>query len=149
MVGKNKNKQEIVSIKIEAEFESLEQIKKIFSNVEADGTVSFFDGSAKLKLLSMGDNLAFSGGADVELLLTFSIGVASGVIGNLIYNAICCGIKKLSMNGRRTRITEEHITQAIQTIKELVLLSKKNDLSNQGVNVQDANNDTKGLDEQE
>ncbi len=147
MVGKNS--QEIVSIKIEAEFESLEQIKEIFSNAEEDSAVSFFDGNAKLKLLSTGDNLAFSGGADVELLLTFSIGVASGIIGNLVYNAICCGIKKLSINGRRTRITEEHITQAIQTIKELVLLSKKNDSSNQGVNVQDANNDTKGSDASE
>lgn len=147
MVGKNS--QELVSIKIEAELESLEQIKKIFSAVEKDNTVQFCDGNAKLKLLSTGDNLAFSGGAEVELLLTFSVGVASGVIGNLVYNAICCGIKKLALNGRRTRITEENITQAIQTIKELVLLSKKNDSSNQDLNVQDGHSDRDGLDARE
>ena len=132
-----KNSQELVSIKIEAELESLEQIKKIFSNVEKDNTVQFCDGNAELKLLSAGDTLAFSGGAEVELLLTFSVGVASGVIGNLVYNAICCGIKKLALNGRRTRITEENITQAIEMIKEL----KEKDSSNHDLNAQDGNSD--------
>lgn len=139
MVGKNS--QELVSIKIEAELESLEQIKKIFSNVEKDNTVQFCDGNAELKLLSAGDTLAFSGGAEVELLLTFSLGVASGVIGNLVYNAICCGIKKLALNGRRTRITEENITQAIETIKELVVLLEEKDSSNHDLNAQDGNDD--------
>ena len=135
MVGKNS--QELVSIKIEAELESLEQIKKMFSNMGKDNMVQFCDGNAELKLLSAGDTLAFSGGAEVELLLTFSVGVASGVIGNLVYNAICCGIKKLALNGRRTRITEENITQAIEKIKE----HKEKDSSNHDLNIQDGNSD--------
>ena len=59
-----------------------------------------------------------SGGATASLLLSFSVGVASGVIGNVIYAALCKGIKKLELNGRRTRITEEGITQVIETINK-------------------------------
>ena len=147
MVGKNN--QEVVSIKIEAELESLEQIRKIFNGVEKDSIAQFCDRNATLKLLSAGDTLAFSGGAEVELLLTFSVGVASGVIGNLVYSAICSGIKKLVMNGRRTRITEENITQAIETMKELVLLSKEKDSSNCNPNMQDGPGEPDGSDVQE
>ena len=135
MVGKNN--QEIVSIEIEAELESLENIKEIFNGIEKGSTAQFCDGNAELELLSAGDTLAFSGGADVQFLLTFSVGVASGVIGNLIYSALCCGIKKLTLNGRRTRITEENITQSIETIKEIMRLSEENHPSDQNPNAQD------------
>ncbi len=119
MVGKNN--QQIVSITIGAELESLQQIKKIFNNIEKGNTIQLCDENVELKLLNAGDTLSFSGGVEVELLLSFSVGVASGIVGNLIYNAICIGIKKLEINGCRTRITEENITQAIETIKKLIV----------------------------
>lgn len=118
MVGKDN--QEIVSVRISAEFESLEQIKKIFNGIEKDKTIQLCDENLEFKLLAAGDTLSFGGGFEAEILISFSLGVASGVVGNIIYNAICTGIKKLEINGRRTRITEENITQAIETIKRLV-----------------------------
>lgn len=125
------NNQEIVVIKLSAELESLEQIERLFVSNEIGNTIQLCDGNAEIKILEAGNTLSFGGGKEVELLLTFSIGVASGVIGNLIYNAICVGIKKLEINGSRTQITEENITQAIETIKNLVLLSsEKNHDSN-------------------
>lgn len=132
MVGKNN--QQIVSITIGAELESLEQIKKLFSNIEKGNTIQLCDENVELKLLTAGDTLCFSGGVEVELLLSFSVGVASGIVGNLIYNAICIGIKKLEINGHRTRITEENITQAIETIKNLIVSSEENAHSNENSN---------------
>lgn len=41
--------------------------------------VRFCDENVKPELLSTGDNLAFSGGADAELLLTFSAGASGSV----------------------------------------------------------------------
>lgn len=147
MVGKNS--QELVSIRMEAELESLEQIKEIFGNLQKDKILQFCDGNAELELLSAGDTLAFSGGAEVEFLLTFSLGVASNVIANFICTAICSGMKKLVLNGRRTRITEENITQAIETIKELVTLSKEKDFPNQALNAQDGDSNPDRSDAQE
>jgi hypothetical protein len=65
------------------------------------------------------DTFSFDGNKLVEILISFSIGIASGVVGNIIYNAIHSAAKKLEINGRRTRLTEESITQAIETIKML------------------------------
>lgn len=64
--------------------------------------------------------LSFDGNQFVEFLITFSVGVASGVVGNYIYNAIHTATKKLEINGRRTRLTEESISQAIETIKQML-----------------------------
>ena len=121
-----KTNQKLIKIKISAELESLEQIRKKFNGIESGNILQFCDGNAELKLLTADNVLSFGGGATVELLLSFSIGVASGVVGNLIYNALCSGIKKLEINGRRTRITEENIIQTIEIIKNLVLLSEEN-----------------------
>lgn len=120
-----KDNKEIVSVKITAELESLTQIEKIFNDVTEGNTIQLCGGNAELKLLTVGDTLSFSGGSTVELLVSFSIGVASGVVGNFIYDVICKGIKKLEINGRRTRIKEENITQTIETIKDQVSSDKE------------------------
>lgn len=119
------NSKEIVSIRIEAELDTLEQIEKIFGSVDTDNSIKLCDGEVELKLLEAGNVLSFNGGLTAELLLSFSVGVASGVVGNLIFKLLCDHVKKLSLNGRRTRITEETITQVIETTKTTVLISKK------------------------
>ena len=135
MVGKNNR--ELVSIKIAAEVESLEQIKELFNGTEKGSTVQFCGGSAEIELLSAGDTLSFSGGTEVQLLLSIPLGVACGVIGNWLYDALFRSTRKLELNGRRTRITAENITQAIETIQELVRLSQEKDSSYQDMNAQD------------
>lgn len=119
------NNKEIVYIKIEVEIETLDNIKKLFGSIDIGHTVQLYDGNVELELLEAGNSLSFDGGLTAELLLSFSIGVASGVVGNIIYKALCVGIRKLGLNGRRTRITEENITQAIETIKNMLLLNKE------------------------
>lgn len=74
--------------------------------------------------MSTGNSLAFAGLLTAELVLTFSIGVASGVIANAIYDAIRFGVKKIEINGRRTRVTKESIAKTLEAIKEMELSAK-------------------------
>lgn len=124
MVGKN-NK-ELVYVKIEMELETLEDIKSLFGSIDGECSIQFCDGDAELKLLTAGNTLSFDGGLTAEILLSFSIGVASGVVGNFIFASLCNGVKKLTLNNRRTRITEETITQVIETTKVTVIKEKYN-----------------------
>lgn len=121
----------IVSIRIEAEFDTLEQIEKIFGGLDNGHSVQLChqsEGMAELSLINAGNTMSFDGGLTAELILTFSIGVASGVVGNFLYNALREGIRKLEFNGRRTRITEQSITHAIDTTINTVLASKEKGL---------------------
>jgi len=117
MVGEYIN--EIISVSIEVELETLDQIKKVFGKIENENTIKLCDGKVELRLISTENNLAFDGSFTVELVLAFSIGIASGIVGNAFYAAICAGIKKIAINGRRTRITEESITEALETVKNM------------------------------
>lgn len=119
------NNKEIVFIKIEAELDTFEQIDKMFGSVDAGNSIQLCDGEVELKLLETDNVLSFDGGLTAELLLSFSVGVASGVVGNLIFKLLCDNVKKLTLNGRRTRIKEESITQVIETTKTTVLISTK------------------------
>lgn len=125
MVGKNN--EELVSVKIEIELETLDNIKKLFGTIDNGCIIQIYDGEAELKLLTAGNSLSFDGGLTAEILLSFSIGVASGVVGNFIFAALCKGAKKLTLNNRRTRITEETITQVIETTK-VTVVKKSHDL---------------------
>lgn len=122
MVGKDNA--EIVSIKIELELQTLDTIKKIFGTIDNGRTIQICNGEANLKLVAAGDSLSFDGGLTAEILLSFSIGVASGVVGNFIFSTLCKGVKKLTLNNRRTRIKEETITQVIET-KKITVIKKK------------------------
>ena len=123
MVGNNT--EQMISISINAELDSLDTISALFNGVEEGNSIEYGNGEARLELHSVSDSFSFSGDIEVNLIASFAVGVASGVVGNMIYNAICDGIKKLEINGRRTRISEESITEAIETIRELVSLSKE------------------------
>lgn len=121
---KKTNDRETISVKIEVELDTLEQIEKIFSCVDNKNAISLCDGEAEIKLITAGNTMSFDGGATATLLLSFSVGVASGVVGNIIYALLCKGIKKLELNGRRTRITEENITEVLETIKNVSISSE-------------------------
>jgi hypothetical protein len=122
MVGRN-NKQ-MISAKLTIELETLEQIKTLFGSLEPEHSLTLCDGKIELKLMSTGNSLAFDGGLTAEVILSFSIGVASGVVANTIFAAILTGIKKLEINGQRTRPTEKSITQALETIKTMISLAE-------------------------
>ena len=114
MVG-NDQKQTI-TLQINAEVDSLEQIKNLFGSLENDGNVSLGDG-IDIRLVSVGNSMSFLGGAEVEMLVTFVIGVASSVVSSLIISAINKGIKKLSLNHKRTRVNQKSIEREIDNVK--------------------------------
>jgi len=107
-----KNSIDVVNIKIELELDELENVKQILGNIDKGSSIRIYDDEAELTILSADDSLSFDGGVILEFLLTFSVNVAAGVLGNYIYN-LCKRGKKLTLNHRRTRITEESIKQAI------------------------------------
>ena len=111
MVGKNNL--ELVTVKIEVELKTIEGSQKIFRDVQAGHSVEFNNGEIKLELLSVDNALSFDGGLIVEYLLSFSLGVASSVVGNFLFLSLCDQGKKLTINGRRALITEENITRII------------------------------------
>ena len=119
MVGNDNSK--IISVKIHMEVESKTQADKLF----ADSETEIANENINIKLISKNDTLAFDGNLVFEYLISFGVGVASGVVGNCIYNAIHNAAKKLEINGRRTRLTEESISQTIETIK-LMLAETEN-----------------------
>lgn len=110
MVGKNSTG--VVNIKIELELDELENVKQILGYIDSGSSIRIYDEEAELKILSAEESLSFDGGVILEFLLTFSVNVAAGVLGNYLYN-LCKGGKKLTLNHRRTRITEETIKQVI------------------------------------
>ena len=87
------DQKQTITLQINAEMDSLEQIKNLFGSIENDRNVSLGDG-IDIRLVSVNNSMSFSGGAEVEMLVTFAIGVASSVVGSLIINAINKGIKK-------------------------------------------------------
>ena len=117
MVGNDSLK--MMSIKISMEVDSNISSKSLFKKAKAQNANNS-EMDITVKSLKGNDTLSFDGNQFVEFLITFSVGVASGVVGNYIYNAIHTATKKLEINGRRTRLTEESISQAIETIKEML-----------------------------
>lgn len=115
MVG-NDQKQSI-TLQINAEMDSLEQIKNLFGSIENNRNVSLGDG-IDIRLVSVDNSMSFSGGAVVEMLVTFSMGVASSIVSSLIINAINKGLKKLSLNSKRTRVNQKSIEREIDSVKE-------------------------------
>lgn len=115
MVGNDSSK--MMSIKISMEVDSNVPGKSLFAKVKSQNTNNS-EIDITVKLLKENDTLSFDGNQFVEFLITFSVGVASGVVANYIYNAIHTVTKKIEINGRRTRLTEESIAQTIDTIKE-------------------------------
>ena len=103
MVGKNINR--MISVKIEVELATHEQIIKAFGRIDNDCSIQLCDGKAELKLISTEKSLAFDGGLTVELILAFSIGVASGVVANAFYAVICAAIKKEKQRGKKKEKT--------------------------------------------
>lgn len=110
------DQKQTITLQINAEMDSLEQIKNLFGSIENDRNVSLGDG-IDIRLVSVNNSMSFSGGAEVEMLVTFAIGVASSVVGSLIINAINKGIKKLSLNSKRTRVNPKSLEREIDNVK--------------------------------
>lgn len=64
------------------------------------------------------NSLTFNGNMLVELLISFPVWVASVVVGNYVYGLIRPMAKKVEMDGQRTRVAEESITQHIEQSKK-------------------------------
>ena len=64
------------------------------------------------------NSLTFNGNMLVELLISFPVWVASVVVGNYVYGLIRPMTKKVEMDGQRTRVAEESITQHIEQSKK-------------------------------
>ncbi len=116
MVGKNIR--EIEQVKMVASFENVDSILNQFEEIGKEKCIQKKNDEVTIKIVSTDERLSFDGSTEIELIVSFAIGVSSGVVANIVYNALCTGIKKLNIGGRRTRITEEEITQTIDEIRK-------------------------------
>ena len=91
MVGNDSSK--LMSIKISMEVDSNIPSKSLFANVKSQNS-NDSEQVITVNLLENKGTLSFDGNQFVEFLITFSVGVASGVVGNYIYNAIHTVTKK-------------------------------------------------------
>lgn len=116
----------MINVRISMEVNHRVQTQDLFIHDQSDG---IYCGQEIIRTdVIDNDILCFDGNKLVEILISFSIGVASGVVANIIYNAIHGVAKKIEINGRRTRLSEDSITQAIETIKELLQERKENEV---------------------
>ena len=117
MVGNNKLG--TISIKLSMEIDSTVASENVFAKGKMQQYTNLCEDIC-VEPMAENTTLSFDGNQFIEFLITFSVGVASGVVGNYIYNAIHNATRKLEINGRRVRITEENISQAIETIREML-----------------------------
>ena len=67
------------------------------------------------------------------MAITFVLGVSSGVVGNLLYAKLIAGAKKLEISNKRTRISEEKVVEAIETIQQYVKENQEGNQLNQNM----------------
>ena len=118
MVGNDKR--ELISINLSIEGNSLDNVSSLFTNGKFQCIISD-DIVADVELISTESTMGFDGSFLVQMIVSFATGVASGVIANFLYAKLLAGAKKLEINKKRTRITEEKITEAINTIQNYII----------------------------
>ena len=125
MVGDNQELNVVINLSLEVD--SLDNIL-IFFDGKQKQQISSSGVTTEVELISTNNSLNFVGGYLVELAITFVLGVSSGVVGNLLYSKLIAGAKKLEISNKRTRISEEKVVEAIETIQQYV---KENQERNQ------------------
>lgn len=125
MVGDSQEQNVVINLSLEVD--SLDNILTFFNGKQKQ-QISSSGVTTEVELISTNNSLNFVGGYLVELAITFVLGVSSGVVGNLLYAKLIAGAKKLEISNKRTRISEEKVVEAIETIQQYV---KENQEGNQ------------------
>lgn len=118
MVGENSNAREL-SVELEVEVESLELLEKFFGGCEPRARHVFADSRGSFELIDFEEGIGFADVTTATLLVTFAIGVGTGVVANVIYDAIGAGLRRLTADKRRVRPTRKELEQALETVKLL------------------------------
>jgi hypothetical protein len=78
------------------------------------------DGQVQLELRTYERRLGFVEGSVALLVISFGLGVTSGVVANAVYAALGSALKSLTIDGRGVRPKEAELEQALETIRKLV-----------------------------
>lgn len=86
---------------------------------QAGADVALADGDARLHVRSVEEGLAFGDTTVIELALSFSTGIASGVVANALFAMLGTRIRSLVVDDRRVRPTKKDLADAIETIRRV------------------------------
>ena len=125
MVGNDQGQNVVVNLSLEVD--SLDSILRFFDGKQKR-QISSSGVTCEVELISTNNSLNFIGGYLVEIMISFAVGVSSGIVGNMIFSKLIEGAKKLEVCNKRTRISEEKVEEAIETIQQYV---KENQEHNQ------------------
>ena len=84
-------------------------------NFAQRGEVFPFEGG-HIEVAGRDEGMGFDQSTLITLALSFSAGVASGVVANAVYAVCGTAVRALTISGRRVRVTEKDIEQAIKTL---------------------------------
>lgn len=110
----------IITATIDLELDSVDELERLGINAEASEASIDFGQDVRAKVTHIEKGLGFLESIDMTMVLSFSIGVGSGVVANLIYAAIGSGIQKIALNGRRVRPNKEDLIDALQSTIDLL-----------------------------
>ena len=118
MVEKTESREQM-TVSIEIELDSIDYIEKFRPNNASKNFSLDLGSGVHADINSVEEGLGFLDSISMSMLLTFSAGVGSGVVANLIYSTIGAGIKRITLDGRRVRPNKEELIRALQTAIEL------------------------------
>ncbi|WP_292625785.1 hypothetical protein [Novosphingobium sp. 17-62-19] len=81
------------------------------------GAIFHFNGG-HMEIREIVDGFGFDQAQLVTLAVSFSLGVSSGVVANVVYALCKSAVRNISVQGRRVRFSEDEIEQAIRTFIE-------------------------------
>lgn len=111
-----------MKILLELELDSNVEINNLIEELKYDTPILLNNEEIKIELKEKSDSLAFDGSLTIELIISYTTDVSIGIVANTIYSMISDGIKKLEINGQRTRITKDSIAQTIDTINKMATI---------------------------
>jgi len=109
-----------IKINLDVEINRFDIVTTIFqSNFPIPGSIAqLYEDKVAVKLLSYEEGLGFTDSILIELLLSFGMGVASGIVANAIYNSFGKGTRRLTLGGMPVRIDIDELEKALDTIRQ-------------------------------
>lgn len=119
MVEKASDKQ-TVTINLEMELDSVDYFEKLGIDAESENVSIDLGSGVTAKIVDVEKGLGFLDPISTTMVVSFAVGVGSGVVANLIYGAIGAGIRRITFNKRRIRPEKEELIRALQTAIDLI-----------------------------
>jgi len=116
----------VININLELELTSKDNIIDILTDkISVNKTSVELADNVIVETVKLEEGLGFLDSVTVTMLMSFGMGVSSGIVANAIYSALGKGIQKISLNGRRIRPNKDELIKALETAIELAKIESE------------------------